>query len=189
MTRAQFGPILLASSLVLSGSWVVNKFHWPDDELKPRLEKLETRVTELEKILFMTSSMSLFEAERRLDDARWNLRESKQLLMQGMITQHQFQLEQLSVRQLERELEFAKSPAGQQIAISELEIIAAERRLAQAQYQLHGTEQIAGRGYGSNKQVERDREFVDIATRNLEAAKAKLEATRRLQAIERPNDK
>lgn len=178
--------IISVASLLAFLVWQAYDSSAPRQE-PDRLDQLEARVAELEKILFMTSSMTVFEAERRLEEARVHLRDSKALLMQGHLTQIQYQLEEMLVRQLERELDFARSPAGQPLAIGELELLAAERRLVQAQYQLGNLELIAGRGYGSDTQVARAREDLEFAKKNLDAAKAKLEATKKLQAIEKPD--
>ncbi len=140
---------------------------------------LAARVTELESQLQQLRSLMSFRIAQQLDDARWNTRESRQLVLQGMLNQQEFQLEQLFQKRLERELQFAAASTNRELGLAELEVLAAERRVVQAEYQLESSEQTAGRVYRNEKQLEFDRKAVETARQRLAAAQAKLDELRK----------
>jgi hypothetical protein len=158
-------------------------------DLNSRVEKLEARVAELERILFMTSKMTAFEAERRLEEARLRLRDSRALLVQGLITQFQFQQDEFNVQRMQRELELAQSPDNQRQVVGSLELFAAERRLAEARANLAFTEQLAGRGYATTKHLGRERQQVEFAEKELNLAREKANAATKLQGLDSPTAK
>lgn len=140
--------------------------------------ELSARVAALEEQLRSVRDLVHFQVSQQLDDARWNTRESRQLLLQGMLNQKEFQLEQLLQQRLERELQFSESASNQALGLAELELLAAQRRLVQAEYQLESSEQVAGRVYRNDKQLEFDRKAVETARQRLAAAQAKLDQLR-----------
>jgi|688.fasta_scaffold1130082_1 hypothetical protein len=135
---------------------------------------LVARVASLEEQLKTVRALVNFQLNQQLDDTRWNTRESRQLLLQGMLNQKEFQLEHLFQQRLERELQFAETTTNQALGLAELELLAAQRRVVQAEYQLESSEQVAGRVYRNDKQLEFDRNAVETARQRLEAAQAKL---------------
>lgn len=145
----------------------------------PADRDLVARVTALEEQLRTVRALTQFQVSQQLDDARWNTRESRQLLLQGMLNQKEFQLEQLLQQRLERELQFSESASNQALGLAELELLAAQRRVVQAEYQLESSEQVAGRVYRNDKQLEFDRKAVETARQRLAAAQAKLDELRK----------
>jgi hypothetical protein len=145
-----------------------------DAQTPAQVADLVARVASLEEQLKTVRALVNFQLNQQLDDTRWNSRESRQLLLQGMLNQKEFQLEQLFQQRLERELQFAETTTNQALGLAELELLAAQRRMVQAEYQLESSEQVAGRVYRNDKQLEFDRNAVETARQRLEAAQAKL---------------
>jgi hypothetical protein len=145
-----------------------------DAQTPAQVADLVARVASLEEQLKTVRALVNFQLNQQLDDTRWNARESRQLLLQGMLNQKEFQLEQLFQQRLERELQFAETTTNQALGLAELELLAAQRRMVQAEYQLESSEQVAGRVYRNDKQLEFDRNAVETARQRLEAAQAKL---------------
>ncbi len=101
------------------------------------------------------------------------------MILQGRLNQKEYQLEQLLQQRLERELQFAETTSQQEVGLAELELLAAQRRLLQAEYQLESAEQVAGRVYPDEQQLAFDRKAVEKARERLAAAQAKLDALRK----------
>ena len=141
--------------------------------------ELAERVAALEAQLKTARELAQFQLTQQLDDARWNSRASRQLILQGRLNQKEYQLEQLLHQRLERELQFAETTSQQEVGLAELELLAAQRRLLQAEYQLESAEQVAGRVYPDEQQLAFDRKAVEKARERLAAAQAKLDALRK----------
>lgn len=164
--------VMLCSSVLAVGLVCRQDLAKPAPELADRVAELESQLTHLRRL-------TSFRIAQQLEDARWNSRESRNLSLQGLMLPKQFQLEQLLQRQLEREAAFVSEPSDPERGIAELEVIAAERRLLQAEFQLESTDRVQNRILGPDKQLEFDRKWLDIARERLTAAQAKLEALKK----------
>lgn len=164
----------------------------PEKQLQPqaldwvqRVELLERRMNEMEQILLTTSQITALEAERRLRDAKTRLADSRKLFLQGQVAEIEFQNDRFEVDRLTRELELSRGTNTRHQMMSQIEIANAEQQLFAARQDLEQTETLVRRGYASATQIDRDREFVDLATRRLELAKQRLEAAKRLDELNR----
>lgn len=140
---------------------------------------LAARVAELESQLEQLRRFTGFRIAQQLEDARWESRESRNLSLQGLMHPKQFQLEQLFQQQLEREAAFVSEPGNPEIGIAELNVLAAERRVVQAEFQLESTERLRDRVLGPGKQLEFDQKWLEVARERLAAAQAKLDALKK----------
>lgn len=140
---------------------------------------LTARVADLENQLRHLRSLASFQIARQLDDARWSSRGSRNLSLQGLMHPKQFQEEQLFQQQLERETAFLSEPGNPQLGIAELEVLAAERRVLQAEFQLESSERLRDRVLGQEKQLEFDRKWLDIARERRTAAQARLDSLKK----------
>ena len=163
--------------VLLSGLFAVS-FLSRQDTATPERD-LAARVADLENQLTHLRSLTSFRISQQLEDARWNSRESRNLSLQGLMHPKQFQLEQLYQQQLEREATFVGEPNRPELGIAELEVIAAERRVLQAEFQLESSERVRDRVLGPDKQLEFDQKWLQIARDQLTAAQAKLETLKK----------
>ncbi len=148
-----------------------------------RVEMLERRMYEMEQILLTTSQITALEAERRLRDAKARLADSRELFLRGQVAEIEFQNDRFEVDRLTRELELTRGTNARHQAMSQIEIANAEQQLFAAQQDLEQTETLVRRGYASATQIDRDREYVDLATRRLELSKQRLDAAKKLDEL------
>lgn len=172
MTRAPLLTLLSATTALL---FIV----WQDGSAEPAAKDLTARVSDLESQLNHLRSLTNFRIAQQLEDARWNSRESRNLSLQGLMHPKQFQLEQLHQKQLEREAAFLNEPNNPDLGIAELEVMAAERRVVQAEFQLESADRVRDRVLGPDKQLEFDKKWLDIAREKLTAAQTKLAALKK----------
>jgi hypothetical protein len=166
MTRAPLLTLLSASLALL--------FIARQDSTPSPAKDLTARVADLESQLSHLRSLTSFRIAQQLEDARWNSRESRSLSLQGLMHPKQLKIEQLYQQQLEREASFVSEPSSMELGIAELEVLAAERRVIQAEFQLESTDRVRDRVLGPGKQLEFDQKWLAIAQEKLTAAQTKL---------------
>jgi hypothetical protein len=166
MTRASLLTLLSASLAVflIAGQ---DSTRSPDKELAARVADLESQLSHLR-------SLTSYRIAQQLEDAVWDSRESRNLSLQGLMHPRQFQLEQLYQKLLEREAAFVNELSDPELGIAELDVMAAERRVLQAEYQVEFSERVRDRVIGPNKQLEFDQKWLAIAREKLTAAQTKL---------------
>jgi hypothetical protein len=152
---------------------------WQDGSAAPAAKDLAARVSDLESQLNHLRSLTSFRIAQQLEDALWNSRESRNLSLQGLMHPKQFQLEQLHQKQLEREAAFVNEPNNPELGIAELEVLAAERRVVQAEFQLESADRVRDRVLGPNKQLDFDKKWLEIAREKLTAAQTRLAALKK----------
>lgn len=152
---------------------------WQDGSAAPAAKDLAARVSELESQLNHLRSLTNYRIAQQLEDAIWDSRESRNLLLQGLMHPKQFQLEQLHQKLLEREAAFVNEPSNPELGIAELDVMAAERRVLQAEYQVEFSERVRDRVIGPNKQLEFDQKWLAIAREKLTAAQTRLAALKK----------
>lgn len=147
-----------------------------EGKMEQKIGDLEKRVVKLERILYSTSQLSRIEAERRLENARATLENSRKLRKKGFINDAQLQNDEFAVRQAEQELELATASDGTAKQGAELELINAEQELLQAKRELVYIEKLESRGFSTKFEVQRVERLVRFKERSVEAAKQKLAA-------------
>ena len=134
-----------------------------NSDLVVRVDKLEQRVALLEKIIFSSAKLSTMQAQRQLEEAKSQLKNSQALQARGMITELQLQQDKFRLEEAQKSLELSSTEFRQNELVGELEVLEAEQRLRQAKQQLQYSEKLASRGFATQTQVEGDRRQVDIA--------------------------
>lgn len=152
----------------------------PEDDLAERVTRLERRVEKLESILFATSQLSEIEARRRLEEAQRQYRNTRQLLIKGMATAAQVDLQRREVEQARLELQMATATRDFESTSARLELTEAKQRLEQARQQLEYTRRLRDRGFATRAQLEADRRAVGDAERAVELANLKWKAVQEL---------
>ncbi len=153
-------------------------------DLSARVEHLESRVALLEKILFATSTLSVFEAERRLKDAELQLKERRDLFLKGRLADSVWRQDQLQVDILKRELAIAHTAYAQKSNLMEIEVLQAKQNLANAESRLTRSQNLANRGYATLTQVQQDQRLVELQRLQLETAQLKLKAAEEMESLE-----
>lgn len=153
-----------------------------DDELNQRVADLESRVNQLENVLFATSKLEDSQAQRRLDRANQLLKEKRKLYVRGFITQLQVTNAELEVQQAKRELELAKLESNTRCKVAEIEVVEAKRNLEFASQQLDHQRLLAQRGYASQQEIKSAEDALSAAEKKLVIANTKLEAARKLDS-------
>jgi hypothetical protein len=148
----------------------------PAQPADDRIEQLTVRVERLEKILFATSKLAVFDAERNLADAQQRLRDSERLFLQGFLTDAQLAADRFAVARARREVELARADRDGYRIASEIDLMQAEYALQVAEQQLEFTQRMANRGFNSLTDVADRRAGVDRAKKQLELARQRLDA-------------
>lgn len=170
MSRVPLFTLLSAAALL---------FIAKQDNAVPPAKDLTARVAELESQVSHLRSLTSYRIAQQIEDATWSSRESRNLSLQGLMHPKQFQLEQLHQKLLEREAAFVNEPSNPELGIAELDVMAAERRVLQAEFQVESAERVRDRVLGPNKQLEFDKKWLEIAREKLAAAQAKLAALKK----------
>lgn len=170
MSRVPLITLLSAAALLLIAR---------QDNAAPPVKDLAARVAELESQVSHLRSLTSFRISQQLEDSRWNSRESRNLSLQGLMHPKQFKMEQLYQQQLEREATFVSEPSSIELGLAELEVLAAERRVVQAEFQLESTERVRDRVLGPGKQLEFDQKWLEVAREKLTTAQSKLNALKK----------
>ncbi|MEZ6096905.1 MAG: hypothetical protein R3C03_22240 [Pirellulaceae bacterium] len=157
-------------------------------DLKQRVELLEKKLESLEQIVFATSQLTVYESERRLKDAEFQLRERRELFLKGMLDEYVYQQDQLRVEILKQELQIAHSARLQRSNVMQIECLQAKSQLLQAEDQLARSRQLAQRGYATIDQVHNDEQWVELAKRQLALAEKKLNAVKQLATEDQKPD-
>jgi multidrug resistance efflux pump len=147
-----------------------------------RIEKLERRVELLEKIVFSSTRLNAIQAQRQVDDAQERLDHTKSLFAKGFIQASEVEQDRYRLEQAKKELELAKAETKQDELVGEMDVLQAERQLRELEQQLSYTKRLAERGYVHEKSVEAWKAAVELAKRELESAKTRLNATRKLES-------
>ncbi len=151
--------------------------------LAERFARLENRFDSLERVVFATAKISAIDAERRVQQAEEQLRESRQLFLKGFIAEGRWRQDEFTANLLRRELDFLKTTSQQRKAVIELEVLQAEKDLRLAEDQLNYTQNLATRGFASMDQVRENERFVTDSKGRLELARDKLKAAEELEAV------
>ena len=154
-----------------------------------RIHELERRIEILEQVVFATSKLSVFDAERNLQAARNRLADSKKLFLKGFITDIQLEQDRFHVDRARREIELARATSGSRRVAMEIDLMQAKHNLKLSKYNLQHTRQLAGRGYSSVAEIADEQKRVDRAEKNLQLARLRLEAldVDAPDAIEKPD--
>ena len=133
--------------------------------------------------MFSNAKLSVAQAERRLADAQQVSSHSEKLFAKGFITEAQLQQDRFDLEQAQQELKLANTERRQQKIAAEMDILNAKQNLTEAKQRLEYTQQLTGKGFASQRQLQRAQTDVDLAERVLKNAQLKLEATEQIEAI------
>ncbi|MEM7782778.1 MAG: hypothetical protein AAF623_05440 [Planctomycetota bacterium] len=158
-------------------------------ELESRISLLESRLANVERVVFANAQLGQTDAKRRLADAERRLRGSRRLYSQGFINASQIRFDQLAVDRAKRELEMAVDSSNLRRKTSELEIANAKFELQQAERDLRVSETLSQRELIFKDDLERARSNVNDAQIRLELFQQKLKAATQLEAMRSPADK
>lgn len=158
-------------------------------DLETRVAQLESRISELETILFANLQINVLEAERRVAESKQRVLASRELFFKGLLSEFQFQQDQFELDRAELELEMLRDPHHLRTAMSEIELRDAERRLEEARYRARFSESLLLRGYITPAEVDRLKQAVERSEQQLELARQKLDAIRRLEGNQEAADK
>ena len=144
--------------------------------LESRVAVLEARLERLERILFATSVLSVFEAERNLAEAEARLLESERLFLRGFLTDAQVAQDRFNFDRAKQELRLVKNMSDGRRITAEIDLMAARNTFRQAKEQLQTSESLARRGFSSETQINSNRQQVEVARQELEIARKRLQA-------------
>ena len=152
-----------------------------EDDLSERVSDLESRVAQLENILFATSKLQESQAVRRVEQARQKLTEQKKLYAKGFITQLQVTNAELELQQAKRELELAKLESNTRCKVAQIEVVEAKRDFEFAKENLQHQQLLASRGFASRQEVKFAEDRLSEAEKQLVIANTKLVAAEKLK--------
>jgi len=145
-------------------------------EKEQRIKLLEARMERLEKIVFATSKLSVYEAVRQLAESKLRLKNSERLFFRGFLADIDLQQDRFVVDRAQRELELAQSSINGRVLATEIDVMQAEQALRRAQASLEQSENYARRGFATQTTIENGKTQVEVAKRQLDIAKKRLEA-------------
>lgn len=146
----------------------------PNKELEKRVEQLEQKVAQLERLLRLqtvTIAASVPHAEARLASAQEKLQHTDRLHKKGYVTRFQLDADRFAVARAQQELQLARGQANDVKTAHEIEILDAEHNLAIATERLRHSERLFKRGFATDIRVKADRIAVKNARERLEATK------------------
>jgi hypothetical protein len=155
----------------------------PTPSVEERLTRLESRIDALERIVFATAKISAMEADRRVQEAEAQRRESRQLFLKGIIAEGRYRQDEFMVELLRRERDFLLDTARQRKNVMEMELLQAENNLRIAEDQLIFLQTLGNRGFSTIDQVRETERYVIESKARLALAKEKLQAAEELDAI------
>jgi multidrug resistance efflux pump len=141
-----------------------------------QISELQARIERLEKVVFATSKLSVYEAERQLEKAKQRLDYSQRLLIKGFITDSQLNQDRFEVDRAVSELRLAKSSVDVRQKSARIDLMQAKQNLIRAQEQLKFSENLANRGYSSKTEIEGNKYRVTLAEKRLALAQTRLNA-------------
>ncbi len=156
-------------------------------DLMARVIHLETRIEALERIVFATSQLTVYESQRRLKEAEQMLRDRRELFLKGLLAESAWRQDQLQVEILKRELSMAQAASIQKENVFEIEVLQARQRLSDAKLQFERSQTLVNRGFATQTQLERDSRLVTLSQQQLNLAEQKLNAARDLESIKGSN--
>ncbi len=155
----------------------------PTNSWETRFQRLEARLDALERVVFATAKISVVEAERRLQDAEAQLRESRQLFLKGIIAEGRWRQDEFMVELLRRERDFLLDTTRQRKGLMEMELLQAENNLRIAEDQLNFLQNLANRGFATIDQIRETERYVADSKARLTLARERLQAAEELEAI------
>jgi hypothetical protein len=178
MSRRYLVAASLAALLCLPTS-LVSRPAAQEDAPPDRVQQLEDRVARLEEILFATTKLSVYDAQRHLSDAEFRLKESEKLFFRGLLDEYQLQWDRFEVERARLEVRLAESDGDARLIAAHIDLRQAENELVVAQRRLEFAERNANYPRGSLSEI-------DLRNAEVERAKIRLlEAQGRLKAIQK----
>jgi outer membrane protein TolC len=175
MSRLLIGLCAVAALFALIGSNREPRAAPQDDKVAP----LEARAKRLEELVFATSKLSVYDAQRNLAVARSRLKETERLYLQGLLSEIQFQNDRFAVEQAWAELKLAQAESNGQAIAATIDLRAAEHELKLSEENLRFSERMAGMADGSSREVDSARAAVERARLQLDAAQKRLRAVQK----------
>ncbi len=142
--------------------------------LEDRVKDLEDRIANLEQSMFATATLSVMDAERRLDQAKTAVRESQKLHNRGILNTSRLDQDRFELERAQRELELAKSSTGGRRISLEIRIMEATQQVAMAQESLSFSNRLLTKGYISKNEVNSLERGLERAEKALQFAKDRL---------------
>ena len=142
------------------------------------IERLQERVTRLERQLMGSNqfpAISMVEAKAVLDFAEAQLKESERQRQDGAATETQVAGHRLSLVRARAQVEFAKAAHLDRTFSLELDVLHAERRLADATTKQKQLKQLVAKGYASSKSLQLRQLEVEQAHKTLLRARTRLQ--------------
>jgi hypothetical protein len=146
--------------------------------LETMLERLDSRLTRIERTLLSGSRLPLFtiaesEASLKLAEAQLSSYEQAPNDQQDHVLQ--LAKHRLAVVQAQGQLQMARAAHTERLLLLELEVLYAERKLTTAGQELHQLERLIARGYASSESLKAKQTDKAIAEKEVQLAKLRLD--------------
>lgn len=151
-------------------------------ELEKRVLALETRLGELESLLFSASQLTIYNAERQLEDKTERLEQSERLYLKGLLQKSRFDFDRFLVSRAQLELALATATDGHYQIVCEIDVLQAQFNLDVAQQSVEYNRRSLLKGYTSRDKMQRLENVVVEAKKTLQIAQQKLDAIKAAQA-------